>query len=65
MKMLTDLLGRSLQVSSVTLIGIFCLPYLTFAIEPIGIDRDAAPKVPRLSFQRNLLAGSSDTHSGC
>ena len=36
MKMHTHLLGRSLQVSYITLIGIFCLPYLAFAIEPIG-----------------------------
>ena len=36
MKMLTNLLGRSFQVSYITLIGIFCLPCLAFAIEPIG-----------------------------
>lgn len=36
MKMLTNLLGRSLQISYITFIGIFCLPYLAFAIEPIG-----------------------------
>ena len=44
MKMLTNFLGRSLQVAYITLIGIFCLPCLAFAIEPIGTIGQPLPE---------------------
>ncbi len=44
MKMLTNLLGRSSQVSYITLIGILCLPCLAFAIEPIGTIGQPLPE---------------------
>ena len=44
MKRLTNCLGRSLQVSYITLIGIFCLPCLAFGIEPIGTIGQPLPE---------------------
>lgn len=44
MKMLTNLLERSLQVSYITLIGIFSLSCLAFAIEPIGTIGQPLPE---------------------
>ena len=43
MKMLTNLLGRSLH-PYITFIGIFCLPCLVFAIEPIGTIGQPLPE---------------------
>ena len=55
MKMLTNLLGRSLQVSYITFIGVFCLPYLAFAIEPIGTIGEPRPEQHAFRSDETIL----------